>query len=419
MKRNWAVGVLLGVVVGPAIAAGLGWSWRDRKAANEVGRIRSAAGIPESRASLYRADEVDPKNNGAAILANNRPPNRSLRNLFSPIPTVSAGETADWKNLLTKNRDLISDTEGAAAKPSLAMPPGSPYFDKSGLLMMRLFEGSTLLTIRAQVATIEGRPDDALHDLGVLKNVANRLNRIPTVSAARLREASVDTFLQTAAACAVPMAEDPPRLAQLRSLVDQVEPAEEERDLLGEASKELEAATRRDIPNVVNWNQPQSNWVPMQMRSVATRFEWGPELAHAWRKTIEAYRANPDDLESFGKPLSEFEGKYHSTVEILTFGGSPGLAPAWRKSVRRNKIRIQLLGLGLDALEAHRIPNATGTTDLFGRAPYQVKGTPSRWVIYSVGADGIDDKGFASSTARVSIDLVLRFNGDDLTFAGS
>ncbi|MFX8934001.1 hypothetical protein ABTN02_20345, partial [Acinetobacter baumannii] len=80
----------------------------------------------------------------------------------------------------------------------------------------------------------------ALDDLAAVAELCNRLNRIPTTSTGRIREDLVAGWLDTAAACAPSLTlagrEEVARLAQL------IEPSNERRVLLGEASKQLQAA---------------------------------------------------------------------------------------------------------------------------------------------------------------------------------
>lgn len=409
-----SVVLLAATLLGPVLTCAALWCGFDRESADQVAKLRDKAGIPPSRVSLYDKQELAPAGNGAVALGV-ASLTRDVPKIDLPPLPVTRPHVASLQLLLSAHRDLLTDAEIASSHPHFAVSPRSRLYERSSVIIRRLDLAGSLLARRAENAVLDGRQAEALTDLATLRDVCNRLNRIPTVSTGIIRERMTGLWLTAAADCAPCL--DAGNLRRLREMVSTLEPSDRERVLTGEASKELEAATGRDLVNLTDSRRYPSFW-PYRLNALGNRYRWSPTLAAAWSQALTAYRTNPQALAAISAPLTRFSAQFPHSVEMLTWSDEPGRVATWLQSATQNSARREMLGLALEVIQTDRAPTAEESVDPFADGPFRVMRQPKGWCLVSNGMDGLDDAGLTAVNSPRQ-DLLLEWDGKQLEFRGS
>jgi len=340
-------------VVSPVAACLWEWTGENRAAQEIVERARREAGIPVNRGSLYSPEELDPDKNGALVVKRRLGPYRQLA--IQAIDKVSPADRRGVESTLGMHSELLREVEEVAARPHFAILPNGELYSGSTSIILRVAAGGKLLGLRAQVHALNGDSARALNDLETLGRLCNRLNRIPTTSTGRLREDLFAAWLDAAGYCASTLPSAAHR--DLIRLMNTVERSNEQRVLLGEASKELESTRSVDLRRIAQFGVATA-WLPWQANAILTRPAWSPSLAAAWQQTLAEYRAQPQQTERFGQALQRFDARHPNTVNMTAMIEGPALTVQWFQTVRRNDAKRAMLAAALTALDQRKIPNA-------------------------------------------------------------
>lgn len=406
-----AVFALGAAFIGPAVACAWAWTNLDRVAREDVKHRRAEMGVPVSRGSLYQAEELDARTNGAFVL-HNATANRPVPAVHLPSRPFTPSDIAELKAAFIRHADLLAEAQVASSHPHFAIPPDSRAYQGSTVIIRRLALAGKVLAARAEVACLDGRTQASLDDLRTLRDVCNRLNRIPTVSSGSTHESLVTEWLRAAATCAPQLP-----LGSVAELAATLDPPDQTRILHGEASKEMEVVTSVDFVKLTDPKTFPTLW-PSRAVALALRPDWATQLALAWQSALAAHHATPSSIDQVSRPLVEFHAAYPNTVEMLTMSDDPSQVDRWLKAVSQNQARRDMLALALQALRTLRDPDPSATTDPFSQRPYSLVRLDRGWKLASVGADRVDDGG-EDSVNRPTLDLTLTWEHGQLSFAGA
>lgn len=416
IKANPTRGRGAALALGLPLAVGaLGYLALDRVAVGRAEETRHQAGIPADRGSLYTDFERRPDQNGVSLLLGSRTSLLLSQSAGRAPRDLSTGDRGALARSTERRARLIEDAERVLARPGLAFPPGSPLFGRSTEVLVALDRAVSWVALRAMLRSERGDLDGCLGDLRTVAAFVNRVGRIPTVTAGLRREECLARFCDTVATCAsglMKAGQDPRRLLPTLGLV---QATDKRRTLMGEASKQVDAATRSPGRDLHAWQDVPGRGGAEKLAALATRFRWGPELAAAWKGALASYDRDPGDLDGLSRPLVRFESRYPA-VEWLTWAAGPKDPERWLRRSKASDSRLALLRLALTALGEGEPPSVS-TDPATGKA-FAVRRRPTGWQVWGMGEDGRDDRGFAGKDAFMDVDLVVAWDGESLTIHG-
>lgn len=396
-----------------------GWKAATAQSEGAVRRLARDNGVALTAEELYPAYKGDPARNSADLVHELESLLRDLRGKKRLFEGAKPGP--DYFAEIEKS---LSDTPEAFSLAERIADAEDFYVERRGDLPAVTFpEFATVkaaakhLAFRSELRAHKGDLVGCQRDLDRIEKLARFMGKEPLLIGGLVQLAIQSIGMASAARSLPALVADKDATRLVETWVDGLAPMDFSRAFEGEATMSAWVGTRPLALGSIAGNS-ESEAQASYRAAELTRFAWNRKLIEAWLKVRTEVRANPTDpdiaeaaMNKHMKPLTTTRDPLLVVAEVLL----PAVSQL-PQAARRGAAKRAVLKAGIDALRTGRA-NVEWTRDPLATGPLKSRKTDTGWLIYSVGADGVDDGGVFGEKSKVR-DTVLEFDGEKARLRG-